>query len=95
MVKTHAAHLPGPPELLPGLPDAVIDLQTDDGARLVAGTWRYSDTQVAEVDFVDVGDDLARQVRRTARTTSSLTPKRPSSTTPHGGSLLRPTPCCG
>jgi gluconolactonase len=58
MVKTHAARLPGPPELLPGLPDAVIDLQTDEGVRLVGGTWRYADTQVAEVDFVDVGDDL-------------------------------------
>ncbi len=58
MVKTHAARLPGPPELLPGLPDAVIDLQSDDGVRLVNGTWRYSDTEVTEIDFVDVGADL-------------------------------------
>ena len=46
MVKTHAARLPGPPELLPGLPDAVIDLQTDEGVGLVGGTWRYADTRV-------------------------------------------------
>ena len=32
-----AARLPGPPELLPGRPDAVIDLQTDEGVRLVEG----------------------------------------------------------
>ncbi|MFL5829833.1 MAG: SMP-30/gluconolactonase/LRE family protein [Solirubrobacteraceae bacterium] len=50
-----AARLPGPTELLPGCPDAVIDLQTDDGAALVDGAWRYSDAHVAEIDFVEVG----------------------------------------
>ena len=50
-----AARLPGPPELLPGLPDAVVDLQTDEGAALVAGEWRYSDAEVREIDFVELG----------------------------------------
>jgi gluconolactonase len=50
-----AARLPGPPELLPGRPDALIDLQTDEGVALVAGEWRYADARVVEIDFVDVG----------------------------------------
>lgn len=53
-----ASRLPSPSELLPGLPDAVVDLQTDEGAKLVRGRWRYSDTTVAEIDFVNVGPDL-------------------------------------
>ena len=52
---TPAVRLPGPPELLPGCPDAVIDLQTGEGAALVRGQWRYSDCMVREIDFVDVG----------------------------------------
>jgi gluconolactonase len=52
---TTAATLPGPPELLPGRPDAIIDLQSDDGIELVRGQWRYSDAEVAEIDFVQVG----------------------------------------
>jgi gluconolactonase len=51
--------LPGPPELLPGRPDAVVDLRTDEGAALVGGTWRYSDATVEDIDFVGVGPDLA------------------------------------
>ena len=47
--------LPGPPELLPGRPDAIVDLQTDDGAALVGGQWRYRDARVEEIDFVEVG----------------------------------------
>src|ERR687888_1071754 len=50
-----AARLPGPPELLPGRPDAVIDLQTRDGAALAGATWRYADARVREIDFVEVG----------------------------------------
>jgi gluconolactonase len=46
------ARLPGPPELLPGRPDAVIDLQTRAGADLVGGQWRYADAHVEEIDFV-------------------------------------------
>jgi gluconolactonase len=55
MITTPATRLPGPPELLPGRPDAVIDLQTDAGAALVNGQWRYSDALVEEIDFVEVG----------------------------------------
>jgi gluconolactonase len=55
MTITPATRLPGPPELLPGRPDAVVDLQTDAGAALVRGTWRYSDARVEEIPFVEVG----------------------------------------
>ena len=54
---TSAARLPGPPELLPGRPDAIVDLQTAGGAALVDATWRYSDADVVEIDFVDVGSE--------------------------------------
>jgi gluconolactonase len=50
-----ASRLPGPPELLPGRPDAIVDLQSDGGAALVGGRWRYSDAEVREIDFVAVG----------------------------------------
>jgi gluconolactonase len=53
-----ATRVPGPPELLPGRPDAVIDLQAREGVDLVAGQWRYSDAAVAEIDFVEVADHL-------------------------------------
>ena len=53
-----AARLPGPPELLPGRPDAVVDLQTATGAAAVRGEWRYADARIAEIDFVHVGGDL-------------------------------------
>jgi len=49
-----ATRLPGPPELLPGRPDAVVDLQTDAGAALVGAEWRYADARVEEIDFVAV-----------------------------------------
>ena len=55
-----AASVPGPTELLPGCPDAVIDLQTDDGAALVDGAWRYSDAHVAGIDR---GHDRCREGR--------------------------------
>lgn len=55
---TPAARLPGPPEILPGRPDAVIDLQSDEGAALVGGAWRYADARVREIDFVEVADHL-------------------------------------
>src|SRR5919206_1505416 len=50
-----AARIPGPPELLPGRPDAVVDLQTDEGVALVGGQWRYGDCRVEEIDFVELG----------------------------------------
>ncbi|HET9738230.1 MAG TPA: SMP-30/gluconolactonase/LRE family protein [Solirubrobacteraceae bacterium] len=49
-----AARLPGPPELLPGRPDALVDLQTEEGAALVGGQWRYADARVEEVSFVEL-----------------------------------------
>ena len=52
-----AARLPGPTELLPGRPDAIVDLQTDAGVALVGGRWRYSDARVEEIDFVAVGGE--------------------------------------
>src|ERR671924_190225 len=52
---TPATRLPGPPELIPGRPDAVDDLQADDGAVLVGAQWRYSDAHVREIDFVELG----------------------------------------
>src|SRR6516165_8814735 len=50
-----AAPIPGPPELLPGCPDAVVDLQMASGVELVDGQWRYADARVEEVEFVEVG----------------------------------------
>jgi gluconolactonase len=50
-----AQRLPGPPELLPGRPDAIVDLQTEAGAALVGAQWRYCDASVREIDFVGVG----------------------------------------
>jgi hypothetical protein len=52
---TLGTRLPGPPELLPGRPDAIVDLQTSDGVAIVDGQWRYSDCRVLEIAFVEVG----------------------------------------
>ena len=49
-----AARIPGPPELLPGRPDAIVDLQDDAGAALVGAVWRYADARVAETEFVEL-----------------------------------------
>jgi gluconolactonase len=49
-----AAPVPGPPELLPGRPDAVVDLQTDAGAGLVGAVWRTLDARIEEIPFVAV-----------------------------------------
>jgi gluconolactonase len=54
-VETRAARIPGPPELLPGRPDAVVDLQAAEGVALVGGQWRYSDCRVEEIEFVEPG----------------------------------------
>ncbi|HXG94446.1 MAG TPA: SMP-30/gluconolactonase/LRE family protein [Blastocatellia bacterium] len=40
-----------------GKPDATINLATEEGARLVKGEWRYSDTKIVEVDFRAPGAD--------------------------------------
>src|SRR5919109_862759 len=50
-----STRLPGPPELIPGRPDAVVDLQTEAGAGLVGATWRYSEARVEEIEFVELG----------------------------------------
>jgi len=49
-----APSVPGPPELLPGRPDAVVDLQTEEGCALVGGRWRYADARVREIAFVEL-----------------------------------------
>jgi gluconolactonase len=45
------------PDVPGGSPGATIDLATDEGARLVKGQWRYSDTKIIEVDFRGPGSD--------------------------------------
>lgn len=40
-----------------GKPEASVDLANEDGARLVKGDWRYSDTKIIEVDFRGPGPD--------------------------------------
>jgi gluconolactonase len=50
--------VPGPPEVLPARPDAIVDLQTAEGAALVGGQWRYHDARVRETSFVAAGPDL-------------------------------------
>jgi gluconolactonase len=54
-VASPASRPPGPPELLPGRPDAIVDLQTEEGVALVGGQWRYSDATVEGVGFVELG----------------------------------------
>src|SRR4051794_40756689 len=49
-----AARVPGPPELLPGRPDAVVDLQSDTATALVGGQWRHSDARIEDVGFVEL-----------------------------------------
>ena len=40
-----------------GRPEAMIDLTTEEGLRLVKGEWRYSDTKIVEIDFRAPGPD--------------------------------------
>jgi gluconolactonase len=40
-----------------GKPDATIDLDTEEGVKLIHGQWRYSDTRIIEVDFKSPGPD--------------------------------------
>src|SRR5215207_2538424 len=47
--------IPGPHEVLHGRPEAIVDLQTDEGAALVGAQWRYADARVEEIDFVALG----------------------------------------
>jgi gluconolactonase len=56
-------------------PEAAIDLATREGAALVKGEWRYSDTQIVEVDFTAAGADGQ----------PSTTPNKTYDFTPHAG----------
>jgi gluconolactonase len=47
-----ASKLPGPPELLPCKPDAIVDLQTEAGTELVGARWRYADARLETIEFV-------------------------------------------
>ena len=40
-----------------GKPEATVDLATEEGAKMVKGEWRYSDTRIVEVDFRGPGAD--------------------------------------
>ena len=55
------------------LPAAVVDLRTDDGARLVQAQWRYSDVGIVTVEHHDPGPDLG----------ATGAPNRTSDITPH------------
>ncbi len=48
---------PAPVDPPSGPPGAVVDLATGDGAALVRGEWRYSDTRIVEADFRAPGSD--------------------------------------
>ena len=39
-------------------PDAMVDLRTEVGATVAAAQWRYSDTDIKEIEHRDVGTDL-------------------------------------
>jgi len=60
------------PETPQGKPRAVIDLATEDGVRMVKGTWRYSDTKIVEREFLTPGAD--GQPTLTPATTYDFTP---------------------
>ncbi len=53
LLAQHAVRRP-----IDGRPDALIDLRTSEGVRLVQGQWRYSDTRIVETDFNAPGPDL-------------------------------------
>ncbi len=40
-----------------GQPEAVVDLMTVEGTRLVAGGWRYGDARIVETEFPGPGSD--------------------------------------
>ncbi len=54
-------------------PKRAIDLGTKDGAELVKGQWRYSDTKIIEVDFKAAGPD--GQPSTTPNKTYDITPQ--------------------
>lgn len=56
VAQLHAQHAVRRP--IDGKPNAVVDLRTPEGVRLVKGQWRYSDTQIVAADFNAPGPDL-------------------------------------
>jgi gluconolactonase len=48
---------PAPQDAPEGKPEAVLDLATAEGAKLVAGQWRYSDARIVETQFPGPGSD--------------------------------------
>ena len=56
-------------------PEAIIDLATEAGARLVQGQWRYSDVKIIDVEHRSPGPDLR----------PSGPPNRAYDITPHAG----------
>ncbi len=57
-IASRVAHAAQTTPVVPGGKlEATIDLATDEGAKLVKGEWRYSDTRITEVDFRGPGPD--------------------------------------
>ena len=56
VAQLHAQHAVRRP--IDGRPNALVDLRTPEGVRLVKGQWRYSDTQIIAADFNAPGPDL-------------------------------------
>jgi gluconolactonase len=55
------------------LPQAIVDLRTDDGARLVQAQWRYSDVNVISVTHREPGSDL--RASGAANLTNDISPQ--------------------
>lgn len=54
--RVHAQHAVR--RAIDGRPEAILDLRTTGGARLVQAQWRYSDVRIVEADFNAPGPDL-------------------------------------
>lgn len=52
-----SAGVRGATDQSPPLPDAVVDLRTDDGAAAVRARWRYADAEVVETEHRAAGAD--------------------------------------
>ncbi len=66
-------------ELAIGQPDAVVDLRTQEGTKLVKTTWKYSDAKLVNADFnapgPDKNDPLVLYPTGKKIATQDLTPK--------------------
>lgn len=56
LARTDAQHAVRRP--VDGRPEAIVDLRTTEGARLVTARWRYQDAAIAEAGFQAPGPDL-------------------------------------